>query len=185
VTADLTAWPEPYLQPDRHKDCGYYAAAYVARCLGYPDVTAEQGKEWRAETRVHEVMYAANVHGAEMLTHWTEYRDSPERKVFWQGPRAKDWTRRWLDGGWISQVCLHRIPDMGHAVVVLGYSADGVLLMDPIYGHVTEPWGWFLGPGPKAECPDWPGKAPDGRPFYGCHFIEGWYRMPAGKQEAA
>ncbi len=48
--------------------------------------------------------------------------------------------------------------------------------MDPIYGHITEPWEWFLGPGGKAECEDWPGRAPDGRPFFGAHFIEGWYR---------
>jgi hypothetical protein len=176
--ADACRWPEPYLQPDRRKDCGYYAAAYVARCIGHPGVTADQVKAFRADTRKHEVMFAQDVLGAEMRTHWTEHGDSPERKVFWQGPRQREWAQGWLDGGWIAQACLHRIAGMGHAAVVLGYSAEGVLLMDPIYGHVTEPWEWFLGPGPKAECPDWPGVAPDRRPFYGCHFIEGWYRMP-------
>ena len=35
-------WPEPYLQPNPREDCGYYATAYIARCLGRSDVTAEQ-----------------------------------------------------------------------------------------------------------------------------------------------
>jgi hypothetical protein len=50
--------------------------------------------------------------------------------------------------------------------------------MDPVFGHIIESWDWFLGPGPKAEAPEWPGSAQDGRPWYGCHFIESWYRKP-------
>lgn len=168
-------WPEPYLQPDRNKDCGYYSAAYVARCLGHPEVTADQVREWRAETRRLETMYAHLALGAEMH-HWGIYGDAPERKIFWTGPKALGWVRGWLADGWIAQVLVHRKAEMAHAVVLLEASDDGVLLMDPVFGHITEPWGWFLGPGPKAECADWPGIAPDGRPFYGCHFIEGWYR---------
>jgi hypothetical protein len=180
------AFPEPYLQPDRQKGCGFCSAAYVARCLGRPDVTAEMVKAWRAETRYHEVAYAREVLGAEHLRFGLaeDAGDQDGRNAFWLGPRRREWTERHLDAGWTAQVMLHRIAGMGHAAVVLGHSAEGVLLMDPVYGHVTEPWGWFLGPGPKAECPDWPGTAPDGRPFYGCHFIEGWYRLPPGRMAA-
>ena len=167
MSVELTiapAFPEPYLQPDRHEDCGYYAAAYVARCLGHPDVTAEQVKAWRAETHCHETMYALRVLGAEMRRFWDVYGDEPARKIFWMGPGAENWVRGWLTDGWIAQACLHRIPEMGHAVAVLDAAEEGVLLMDPIYGHVIEPWEWFLGIGPGTN---------------GCHFIEGWYK-PAG-----
>jgi LmbE family N-acetylglucosaminyl deacetylase len=173
---EAEAWPQPYLQPNPREDCGYYTAAYIARCLGHPGVTAGEVKAWRAETRKHETAYARDVLGAEFRTHWTEYRDSPDRKIFWQGPAAREWTRGWLEDGWIAAVCLRRIAEMDHAAAVLGCSDEGVLLMDPVYGHITEPWGWFLGPGPKAGRADWPGTAPDGRVFHGCHFIEGWYR---------
>lgn len=176
----VAAWPEPYLQPDRHKDCGFYSAAYVARCLGRADVTAETVKAWRAETRYHEAAYAREVLGAEHLRFQRaeDEGDQDARNAFWLGPRRRSWVEGHLDAGWIAQVMLHRIAAMGHAAVVLGYSAEGVLLMDPIYGHLTEPWEWFLGPGPKAEAAEWPGTAPDGRAWYGCHFIEGWYRLP-------
>jgi hypothetical protein len=172
-------WPEPYLQPDRTKDCGYYAAAYVARCLGYPETTAEQVRQWRAETTRHEAYHAHFALGAEMRTHWTEFRDGPGRAIFWQGPDAGDWARRWLADGWIAQMAVHRIAEMGHAVVALEASDEGVLLMDPIYGHVVEPWDWFLGPGPRAGRQDWPGSTADGRAFHGCHYVEGWYRAAA------
>lgn len=169
------ARPAPYLQPDHKQDCGFYAAAYIARCLGHPEVTAERIKAWRAETRKHEAYYAREALGAEYRTFWDVYGDEPERKIFWMGPDAEAWVRDWLADGWIAAVNLHRIAEMGHAAAVLGARDDGVLLMDPIYGHVTEPWGWFLGPGVR-NGPGWPGSAPDGRAFHGCHFIEGWYR---------
>jgi len=179
VTGKLprTAWPEAYLQPDRQKDCGYYAQAYLCRCLGHPDVTAEQVKAWRAETSIHETRYAVNVLGAQYrgIAGLTE----AERRTFWLGPGTGHWLAQQLADGWIAQVLLHRIWDMGHAAVLLGYDDSGVQLMDPIYGHITEPWGWFLGPGPRDGKPNWPGSAPDGREFYGCTFIEGWYRKAA------
>lgn len=171
MTTEVTiapAFPEPYLQPDRQQDCGYYAAAYMARCLGHPDVTADQVKAWRAETRYHETQYARRVLGAEMRTFWDEDHvvstvtsGEERRRWFWLGPGLQGWVTGWLFTGWIAQVMLHRIPEMGHAAVLLDASEDGVLLMDPIYGHVIEPWDWFLGIGP-GTC--------------GCHFIEGWYR---------
>jgi hypothetical protein len=154
-------FPEPYLQPDRQQDCGYYAAAYVARYLGHPDVTAGQIKTWRAETRYHETQYARRALGAEMRTFLDVYEDVPARRIFWMGPGGEDWVRGWLADGWIAHASVHRIPAMGHAVVLLEAKDDGVLLMDPIYGHITEPWPWFLGIGPGT---------------HGCHFIEGWYR---------
>lgn len=171
-----TDWPVPYLQPDRMKDCGYYAQAYLARCLGHPDITADQVRAWREETRIHETRYSPNVLGAAYYGWGDCEHGSPEHTAFWLGPGAQEWLTGWLDGGWIAQIHVHRIPTYGHAAVVLGASDDGVLLMDPIYGHITEPWGWLLGPGPKRGNPAWPGSAPDGREFYGCHFIEGWYR---------
>lgn len=84
-----------------------------------------------------------------------------ERAEYYMGPRGEAWVRQWLADGWIGYACVFRVPDMAHAVAVLGGSEDGVLLMDPLSGHVTEPWGWFLGIGP-------------GR--YGCHYVESWYR---------
>lgn len=185
VATPAPAWPEPYLQPDPTQDCGYYAAAYLARCLGHPDVTAGQVKTWREQTRIHEAMYAANVLGAKMRRFWDYYNDRGSHQIFWLGQgkypapercAASTWVRMWLADGWIAQAMVHRVQPMGHAVVLLGASDDGVLLMDPIYGHVTEPWSWFLGPGPKADAEDWPGRAADGREFHGCTFIEGWYR---------
>ncbi len=178
VETTARTWPEPYLQPDRMKDCGYYATAYAARCLGYPDVTAEQVRTWRAETHRFETYYLRAVAGAEYRTFWNVFRDEPERKTFWLGPGAQEWVRGWLADGWIAPVNLHRIAGIGHAAVLLEADDDGVLLMDPIYGHVTEPWGWFLGPGARngRRAPEWPGMAPDGRHFYGCTFIEAWCR---------
>ena len=172
-------WPEPYLQPDRMKDCGFYAHAYLCRCLGHPGVTAEQVRDWRAETSIHESRYAERVLGAGFKG-WADFEhDSPAHTLFWLGPQGREWLTGWLEDGWVGQVMLNRIPDAGHAAVVLGASDDGVLLMDPIYGHITEPWGWFLGPGGRnGNRETWPGSAPDGRPFYGCHFIEGWYKLP-------
>lgn len=180
-------WPAPYLQPDRTKDCGYYAQAYLCRCLGHPEVTAEQVKAWRAEVGIHETRYAANVLGSRILTFWDHWNERGSHQVFWLGQgaypdparcAASFWMRLMLADGWIAQAAVHRIAGMTHAVVVLGADDEGVQLMDPIYGHMTEPWGWFLGPGPqngRAE-PEWPGAAPDGRPFYGCTYIEGWYK---------
>ncbi|HUY47664.1 MAG TPA: hypothetical protein VMV92_18350 [Streptosporangiaceae bacterium] len=155
-------WPEPYLQPDRNKDCGYYAQAYLARCLGHPDVTAGQVRDWRAETRYHETQYARRVLGAQMRSYADHREDEKRRKWYWLGPGLDGWIRGILFTGWIGQAMVHRIPDFGHAVVVLGSTVEGVQLMDPLSGFVTEPWDWFLGPGPG----------------HGAHHIEGWYLPP-------
>lgn len=154
-------WPEPYLQPDRTKDCGFYATAYIVRCLGNPDVTADEIKAWRELTRYHETAYPRDVTGAQTRTFASLDVTATERAEYYMGPGREGWVRRWLEGGWIGYATVFRIPGMAHAVAVLGGGDDGVLLMDPLSGHVTEPWEWFLGIGP-------------GR--YGCHYIESWYR---------
>ena len=165
---DRSDWPVPYLQPDRSMDCGFHAAAYIARCLGHPEVTAGRVKAWRAETCRHEDRYAADALGAQARTFWDEraipgepMADTLRRGKFWMGPGASEWVRSWLADGWIAHVEVRRIAAFGHAVVLLDASDDGVLVMDPLCGHVTEPWDWFLGSGP-------------GTP--GAHYVAGWYR---------
>lgn len=170
------AFPDAYLQPNPREDCGYYTAAYLARCLGAPDTTAEQVKAWRAETGRHESYYADGALGRTVRRHWEDIDDETARRRWWLGPGTEGWVRSWLDDGWIAAVTLHRISEIGHTVALLGHADAGPLLMDPIYGHMTEPWGWFLGPG-SGRRDTW-GSAPDGRAFHGCHFIEGWYRSP-------
>lgn len=155
------AWPEPYLQPDRNQDCGFYTAAYIARCIGDTECTAGRVKAWRELTRYHETAYPRDVTGARMQTFASLELSTAERAEYYMGPGREAWVRRWLADGWIGYATVFRVPGMAHAVAVLGAGDDGVLLMDPLSGHVTEPWDWFLGIGP-------------GR--YGCHYVESWYR---------
>ena len=173
TTPSIVVYPEPYLQPDRNQDCSFYAAAYIARCLGRPETTAEQIKAWRAETHRHEDHYARAFLGAEMRTFWdamdldekAPLADCLRRGKFWMGPGTEDWVRGWLADGWIAHVEVMRIAAMGHAVVLLDARECGAFLMDPIYGHVTEPWDWFLGSGLGS---------------HGAHHVAGWYRaVPA------
>ena len=171
-------WPEPYLQPDRNKDCSFYAQAYVARCLGRTEVTAQDVMDWKQAANRGETRYVREAHAADAYGFWDAERDGGEeaRRPFWLGPAQREWVCDRTAAGWVAQVMVNRKAGMGHAVVLLDGDNDGVLLMDPVFGHVTEPWAWFLGPGPKSEAAEWPGSAPDGRAFWGCHFIEGWYR---------
>lgn len=174
------AFPEAYLQPDPRKDCGFYAAAYIARCAGFPGATAADVMAWCESARFGDVHYAARAHGAEMCSFADAEREGGEdgRRPFWLGPGGRPWLEERLCGGWIAMVQVNRIREMSHAVVALECSGAGVLLMDPVYGHMTEPWEWLLGPGGKAGRSEWPGRAPDGRQFFGAHFVEGLYRMP-------
>lgn len=139
------AWPEPYLQPDRTKDCGFYSVAYIGRCYGL-DVTADDVKAWRAETRRHEDHYLTEAHGVPMR----RPHDDGRHPHWWMGPTEREWVTQTLNES-ICLVHLLRIPTMHHSVVALAARHDGVLLMDPIYGHVVEPWEWFLGPGPGTQ----------------------------------
>lgn len=157
-----TSWPEPYLQPDRTQDCAFYATAYIGRCLGL-DVAADDVKAWRAETNRHEDHYLNAVHGVPMRRFWEVHGIEVERKRFWMGPDQREWVAEQL-ADQIAHVNVFRIPTMGHAVVALEARDEGVLLMDPIYGHVVEPWDWFLGVGAGT---------------HGCHFLSVLYPKEA------
>lgn len=138
-------WPLPYLQPDRTKDCGFYSVAYIGHCFGL-DVTAQQVMEWRAETNRHEDHYLQEVHGIPMQKPAHDRLAGRLYHHWWMGPDQREWVASLLDVA-VCLVHLLRIPTMHHSVVALEAHDDGVLLMDPIYGHVVEPWDWFLGPG--------------------------------------
>jgi hypothetical protein len=160
-------WPEPYYQPDRTQDCGFYTAAYIARCLGYSNVTAEAVKQWRAQTTTHEDFYVHRVYGVPLIRWWDYQGDEIERQKFWLGPDQRQWFTERLRGH-IAHVEVFRIPTMGHAVVALEARDEGVLLMDPIYGHVVEPWDWFLSIGAGN---------------HGCHYVAAFYPLPNATTE--
>ncbi len=156
-------WPAPYLQPEKHTGCIEHSVAYLCRCLGHPDATAEQVAAWREEKHCGEWMYPSLVLGIPTERFWQWYEvDEAEQRRFWLGQETRPWVERHLAAGELAIVQLHRIPTMAHAVVLLEARGDeGVFLMDPIYGHIVEPWEWFLGIGPGN---------------HGCHHVEGWYR---------
>ena len=145
MTPRLKEWPAPYLQPDPHRDCHLYATAYVARCLGKPDATAEAVRALFDSGKREEV-YPERETGAPMRAYWRE-AGGYKNKVWWLGPHAERWVRFWLRRGWVGLAHIHRIPDMTHCVALLEADDDGVLIMDPIYGFKREPWAFFLGPG--------------------------------------
>lgn len=167
----VNEWPAPYLQPDRHTGCMEHSVAYLCRCLGYSDVTAEAVRSWRENghsdgKKYGEWVYPKYVLGVSMSRFWDyEKSDPDECKRFWLGPDTRPWVEQRLATGALAIVHLHRIPTMTHAVVLLEARGDaGVYLMDPIFGHVVESWDWFLGIGPGN---------------HGCHHVEGWFTLPA------
>lgn len=161
-------WPAPYLQPERHTGCIEHSTAYLCRCLGYADVTADQIGAWRDNGHTDGKHYWEGMYPSLVLGHakpqrfWQFYdSDEAEQRRFWLGPGTRPWVEQHLAAGHLALVQLHRIPTMAHAVVLLEARGDeGVFLMDPIYGHVVESWDWFLGIGPGN---------------HGCHHVEGWY----------
>lgn len=147
-------------------DCSYYAAAYMAQCLGHPEVIGPQVKAWREETAMSPEYYSWKVLGHQPCRWWDDYKDGPETyRRWWLGPEGgRGWVEGWLRDGYIGQAHVFRRPEYGHAVVVLEARDEGVLLMDPwpaFGGFVVEPWEWFLGQGPGNS---------------GAHMIEAWYR---------
>lgn len=164
----MREWPAPYLQPDRHTGCIEHSTAYICRCLGHSEVTAEQVEAWRRDghsdgKHYWEGMYPQMILGHAILRFWKSLgdHDEAERLRYWLGPGTREWVEQHLAAGQIGLVQVHRIATMAHAVVLLEARGDaGVFLMDPIYGHIIEPWDWFLGIGPGN---------------HGCHHIEGWY----------
>lgn len=157
----LHRWPEPLLQPDKKKDCMIYSTAYLCRCLGYADVTPEQVRAYREETRFKEVHFPETL-GIAMDCYW-RYEDEQRWKQFWLGVEQKAWVQQRLAQGYLALAAVHRVPEMGHIVVLLDADETGVLLADPALGHVCETWEWFLGTGARKP---------------GCHRIDGWYRLP-------
>lgn len=157
-------WPEPYIQPNPKQDCTFYAAAYIARCLGWPETTAQDVIDWRERENRYEHHFLIERDGVETRRWWDDRDDEDERRRWWLGPGGREWVQRWIRDGWIGYVHIHRIAEMSHAVVLLDATDEGALLMDPIYGHVVEPWDWFLGDGPGN---------------HGAHHIQGWHRRSA------
>ena len=163
-------WPTAYLQPDPKQDCNFYSTAYICRCLGYPDVVADDVRAFRETPDIegrytHEAHYPERLDGIEMQPYWRDHRpDGGFNDRWWLGPTQQSWVEQMLADGWIARADVLRVTFMGHAVVVLESRGDtGVLLMDPVHGMVVEPWEWFLAGGPGHEC----------------HRIEAWYRRKA------
>lgn len=168
------SWPDAYYQPDPSKDCQFYTTAYICRCLGYSDVTAQDVMTFRHTPRGEagrfwsEAHYPEEVCGLEMLPYW---RDMDEAHHFndrwWLGPSQRAWVEQMLADGWIAYAHVMRSTVMSHAVTLLEARGDaGVFMMDPVHGPVVESWKWFLSSGPHHG--NW------------CHRIEAWYQAPKG-----
>ncbi len=157
---DHTRWPAPLLQPDPHDGCVLYSVAYLCRCLGHPDVTPEQVQQFRQERRLQEYCYPGEF--GDVTIHYWQYRHGElEWQRFWLGPAQRSWVESYLAAGYLGLASVKRTPGYGHALVVLEDKGDdGVLVMDPLYGHRIESWDWLLASGVG----------------HLCHRINGWYR---------
>ncbi len=149
-------WPAPYLQPDRHTGCYQYSLAYLARCLGHPNVSAETLSGFRTQTGHSEACYLNEVLGQQMEIFWQTHA-----RVFWLGGEARSWVEQHFAEGWIGLAAIDRGGPLHHSVAVLEARESGVLLMDPLFGFKEETWDWFLGVGP-------------GHRF--THQLTAWYR---------
>lgn len=160
-------YPTPLLQPDPHEGCMIYSVAYLCHCLGYISVTPEQIKQYRIETRYTEPSFPKMRLAIRSDFYW-EHRQTDYQR-FWLGKEQRKWVEEHLADRWIALACIHRIPEMGHIVVLLEANETDVLLADPITGLVWETWDWFLGAGPTAT--------------HGSHCIHGWYSKPQQEQQ--
>lgn len=158
----IVSWPTPLLQPDPHDGCIFYSVAYICRCFGV-EVTPEQVQAFRAQERKQEAMLPLLNCGLQMRRHWNHYNeDQEEWQRYWLGPATRSWVEQHLSEGWIGLVIVERVTGKAHALVVLERRGDeGVLVMDPLYGHRIDSWEWFLSIGPG---------------HHGCHHIDGWYK---------
>jgi hypothetical protein len=157
-------WPVAYLQPDRNDGCMLYASAYIAHVFRF-EASPENFSEFRTRTSKLEFMYLKDALGLPLQTFWKHLDDETERRRWWLGPGTQSWVQDHVRNDEIALVQVHRIPTIGHAVVLLEADDDSVLLMDPLTGFVRESWDWFLsiGPGPG---------------HVNCHFIEAWIPLP-------
>lgn len=161
-------WPAPLLQPDPAKDCLLYSLAYICHCAGYPQVSVEDIRRFRAEAAMWAGMFPTKRCGLHMERIWEYLPDESERLRFWMGPGERAWVEEHLCTGKIGLVCVERAVGHAHQLVVLESLGDaGVLVMDPLYGHREEPWDWFLSVGPGHT---------------GCHHIDGWYSVPESRR---
>lgn len=158
---EITRWPAPLLQTDKKKDCLLYSTAYLCHCLGFPEVTVEQIRQYRAETGWYEASFPSERLSVR-AEHWWHYKLDRVAiyQRFWMGAAQRGWVEQHLVAQQIALASIHRVPEMGHIVVLLEAGETSVLLADPIHGHVRETWEWFLSTGPGGDL---------------CHRIEGWY----------
>ena len=159
------SWPQPLLQPDKQRDCLLYSVAYLCHCCGFMDVTPEQVRQYRTETGWMERSFPEKRLSVQAEYYW-HYKQPADYQRFWLGLSQRVWVEQHFIDGQIALVCVHRVSEMGHIVVLLEADSSGVLLADPIAGHVRETWEWLLGIGPG---------------MYGCHRVEGWYKYPASE----
>lgn len=159
-------WPRPLLQPDPHEGCFAYSIAYLCHCFGQTAITAETVQSFRATEHKWEGMFPVLTCGLALDRAWL-YRgiDEAERRRFWLGPGTRPWVEEHLAAGQIGVAIVERRAGHAHALVVLeSRGEDGVLVMDPLYGHQVDSWEWFLSIGPGQ---------------HGCHHLDGWYSIAA------
>jgi hypothetical protein len=82
-------------------------------------------------------------------------------------PGFRKWVEAYFDYGCIAFAVVHISPDCGHAVVLLEYNDEGVLMADSVRGLIREPWELFCAP------------KRNGQPTR----IEAWFKLP--KKEGA
>jgi len=156
-------WTDPVLQSDPHEGCILCSVAYICHCFGHTGITPDQVQVFREQTRKLEAMFPQWHCGLQMKRHWDHYDDDKEEwQRYWLGPATREWVARHLREGYIGLVIVERVVGKAHALVVLeSCGEEGVLVMDPLYGHRVDTWEWFLAVGPRS---------------HGCHHIDGWYR---------
>lgn len=171
-------WPTPYFQPNPKQDCQFYATAYLCRCFGFAEVTAQDVMAFRHTPReiggepgrfLSEAHFPEMMFGLEIYPFWLDM--TPEHNYgdrWWLGPSQRPWVEQMLADGWLGRIEVMRVREMAHACVLLESRGDaGALIFDPYAGLVVESWEWLLGPGPRH-------KDTDG--WADSHRIEAWYR---------
>jgi hypothetical protein len=124
--AENMRWPAPLLQPDKKKDCLLYSTAYLCHCLGYPDVTVEQVRQYRTETGWYEASFPSE-HLSVQAEHWWHYTlQKSEYQRFWLGGEQRGWVEQHLAEKQIALASVHRVPEMGHIVVLLEADEESV-----------------------------------------------------------
>ena len=157
-------WPAPVLQPTSETGCIEASVAYIAHCLGFPDVTPQMIADAKGAESPACERYIPTCLGYPVEMWWEHTQNEPEKRLFWLGAHARPWVETHLARGAIALVTVERVPGRAHAIVLLEAHGDaGVYVMDPLYGHRVDAWEWFLGVGAS---------------FHGAHHLSGWYTLP-------